>query len=134
MLAIAQPPVRKLLLLHCLAPREKILTESIAFDGTVFFTSFAPGNPGDVCSTSAGTNRVYVRDGSPLPTDDPDDPTDDPTPEDRITTLKQGGIAPETILLFTEGSDPTGCAGVECCDPGLAGGPSRTYWFQDETQ
>jgi len=116
---------------------EKILTESIAFDGTVFFTSFAPGNPGDTCSTAAGTNRVYrvdVKDGAPPPTDDPYDPTDDPRPEDRITTLKQGGIAPETILLFTEGSDPTGCAGVECFDPGLAGGPSRTYWFQDETQ
>ena len=46
----------------------------------------------------------------------------------------QGGIAPETILLFSDGSDPAACAGVECFDPGLVGGATRTYWFQDETQ
>ena len=115
---------------------EKILTESITFNGVTFFTSFSPGNPGAVCETSAGTNRVYrvsVRDGRPLPPDGPL-PPDDPEPKDRITTLKQGGIAPETILLFPGDEEPTACSGVECFDPGFDTGATRTYWYQDETQ
>ncbi len=119
------------------SPGEKILTESIAFNGTVFFTSFAPGNPDNVCETSAGTNRVYrvsVEDGRPKPTDDPWDPEDPYQPDDRIKKLKQGGIAPETILLFPGDEEPTACAGVECFDPGFNDSATRTYWFQDETQ
>lgn len=121
-----------------LSSGEKILTESITFNKTVFFTSFAPGSDASACTTSKGTNRVYqvnVTDGSPRLIDDPYDPQDpqDPlTPDDRVTTLKQGGIAPETILLFTP--EVTACAGVECFDPGFNESANRTYWFQDETR
>ena len=78
--------------------------------------------------------RVSIRDGSPLPPDTPVPPDDPMEPEDRITRLKQGGIAPETILLFPGEDEPTACAGVECFDPGFDADPTRTYWYQDETQ
>ncbi len=120
---------------------EKILTESLTFAGTLFFTSFQPGGAADACSTAAGTNRVYqvsVRNGAPLPPDDPYPPVDPPQdppppqgPDDRITTLKQGGIAPDGILLFPDGIY---CAGTECFDPNVDTSPQRTYWFQDETR
>jgi len=116
---------------------EKILTESISFNGVTFFTSFSPGDPGNVCETSAGTNRVYrvsVRDGRPIPPDTPTEVDELYEPEDRITILKQGGIAPETILLFPGEDEPVACAGVECFDPGFSADPTRTYWYQDETQ
>jgi type IV pilus assembly protein PilY1 len=116
---------------------EKILTESITFNGTTFFTSFSPGANDNPCETTAGNNRVYrvsIRDGSPLPPDTPVPPDDPMEPEDRITRLKQGGIAPETILLFPGEDEPTACAGVECFDPGFDADPTRTYWYQDETQ
>ncbi|RMF96494.1 MAG: hypothetical protein D6727_08140 [Gammaproteobacteria bacterium] len=120
------------------SPGEKILSESITFDNTTFFTSFAPGSSGSACSTAAGTNRVYqvsVRDGRPRVYDNPYPPQTPPQPEDRITTLKQGGIAPETILLFTEDGDgPTACSGVECFDPNFDGSTVRTFWFEDETR
>ncbi len=119
---------------------EKVLAESITFQKTTFITSFSPGNSADVCSTSAGTNRVYqvnVTDGSPRIDQQtpppPNNPPPDLTPADRITELQQGGIAPETILLFTD-DGTNACAGVECFDPNLPQGANRSYWFQDETQ
>ncbi len=120
------------------SPGEKILSESITFDNTTFFTSFSPGTAGNACSTAAGINRVYqvsVKDGRPRVYDNPYPPQTPPEPIDRITTLKQGGIAPETILLFTEDGDgPTACSGVECFDPNFDESTVRTFWFEDETR
>ncbi len=79
------------------ASGEKVLSSSITFDGTVFFTSFSPpgaaaGNQNS-CVASNGQNRVYairVTNGAPIKKpDDPLNPTP-PLPEDRYTELKQG--------------------------------------------
>ena len=75
-----------------------------------------------------------MKDGAPRSTDHCYEPPSYPAPQDRITRLKKGGTTPETILLFTESAAPIGCADVECFEPRLAGRPSRTFWFQDETR
>ena len=119
---------------------EKIMADSFTFSGEIFFTSFEPnGGVGASCSLSAGLNKLYrisLFDGSP--TTNLDQSVDDTilTEEDRTENLKQGGISPEPVFIFTEDQegDPDVCIGAECFDPGFDENATRTYWFQDETQ
>ena len=125
---------------------EKVLSDSITFDDTIFFVGFSPKiNTTNACATGAGTNTLYamsVVNGDPIVDDiaavtDPD--------LARRTSLQQGGIAPTPTILFPSPDDPNctgadcspppvGCVGVECFDPGFANNPVRTLWTQDGIQ
>jgi type IV pilus assembly protein PilY1 len=119
---------------------EKIMAESFTFSGEIFFTSFTPdAGVGASCVLSAGLNKLYrisLLDGSP--TTNLDQSVDDTvlTETDRTINLKQGGISPEPVFIFTDDmeGDPVVCIGAECLDPGFDENAVRTYWFQDETQ
>lgn len=122
-------------------PGEKVVTESFTFQGTVFFTSFAPSSGSDACSAGFGKNRLYrvnVTDGSPEPhPDDMPNPEDPLVPDDRFKELMQGGIAPGPVFFFTYKDDDTSpdvYVGVEGDSSGIGNIYTRTYWFQDETQ
>ena len=126
---------------------QKVLSDSITFDDSVFFVAFSPKtNTQNICAPGAGTNylyRVSVVNGDPVVANlaavtDPD--------AARRTTLQQGGIAPTPTILFPSPDDPAncsgadcspppiGCVGVECFDPGFANNPVRTLWTQDGIQ
>jgi type IV pilus assembly protein PilY1 len=127
-----------------LPANEKVLSDSLTFDDSVFFVSFTP-DTGAVasCSVGRGTNflyRVSVKNGDPVVTNlatlDPNDADDA-----RRSLLSQGGIAPTPSVLFPS-PDPNctgaacsppaiGCVGVECFDPGFANNPVRTLSTQD---
>jgi type IV pilus assembly protein PilY1 len=119
---------------------EKIMADSFTFSGEIFFTSFTPSSSAVAsCVLSAGLNKLYrvsLFDGSP--TNNLDQSVDDTilTEEDRTENLKQGGISPEPVFIFTDDNegDPDVCIGAECFDPGFDENAIRTYWFQDETQ
>lgn len=101
---------------------EKVLAESRTFNNTIFFPTYLPNASAspNSCSPAAGRNRVYVVkaiDGAPVLDLDGDggddgvsgDPDGDGNPNyatnDRFTGLDQGGIAPETIMLFPGRND-----------------------------
>lgn len=124
---------------------QKVLTDSITFDDSVFFVAFSPStNAGNLCATGAGTNflyRVSVVNGDPV-VDYIESVTAGQADDERRTTLQQGGIAPTPTILFPSPDDPNctgaacspppiGCVGVECFDPGFANNPVRTLWTQD---
>ena len=123
---------------------QKVLSDSITFDNSVFFVAFSPQtNTNNVCAPGAGTNflyRVSVVNGDPIVPDiaavtDPD--------AARRQTLQQGGIAPTPTILFPSPDDPSNCTGaacspppiycvgVECGDPDYQNNPVRTLWTQD---
>jgi len=131
-----------------LPANQKVLSDSITFDNSVFFVGFSPDNLAAAsCSVGQGTNFLYqvsVVNGDPvvnnLDTLDPNDADDA-----RRQTLAQGGIAPTPTVLFPSPDDPSctgaacapppiGCVGVECFDPGFANNPVRTLWTQDGIQ
>jgi type IV pilus assembly protein PilY1 len=123
---------------------QKVLSDSVTFDGSVFFVGFSPDNNAAAsCNVGQGTNflyRVSVINGDPvvnnLDTLDPNDADDA-----RRKTLAQGGIAPTPTILFPSpdpncagaacAPPPIGCVGVECFDPNFANNPVRTLWTQD---
>jgi type IV pilus assembly protein PilY1 len=123
---------------------QKVLSDSVTFDDSVFFVGFSPdNNAAATCNAGQGTNflyRVSIVNGDPvvnnLDTLDPNDADDA-----RRTTLAQGGIAPTPTILFPSpdpgctgaacAPPPIGCVGVECFDPGFANNPVRTLWTQD---
>ncbi len=124
---------------------QKVLTDSITFDDSIFFVAFSPdSNAAVTCSAGKGTNflyRVNVVNGDPvvnnLDTLDPNDSDDA-----RRTTLQQGGIAPTPAILFPSPDDPNCvgadcapepimCVGAECGSPFGPNNPVRTLWTQD---
>lgn len=101
---------------------EKVLAESRTFNGSIFFPTYLPNQSASAnsCTPASGRNRVYIvkaLDGSPVLDLDGDggddgvsaDPDGDGNPnyntQDRFTGLDQGGIAPETIMLFPGRND-----------------------------
>jgi type IV pilus assembly protein PilY1 len=124
---------------------QKVITNSITFDDTVFFVGFSPeANLADLCQPSNGRNFLYqvsIVNGDPVVNN-----LDAILPEDadaeRVTELAQGGIAPTPTFLFPSPTDPDcaaaecapppiGCVGVECFDPGFVNNPVRTLWTQE---
>ena len=124
---------------------QKVLSDSVTFDNSVFFVGFSPdNNAAATCNAGQGTNflyRVSVINGDPVVNNldalDPDDADDA-----RRKTLAQGGIAPTPTILFPSPDDPSctgaecspppiGCVGVECFDPDFDNNPVRTLWTQD---
>ncbi len=124
---------------------QKVLSDSITFNDSVYFVAFSPEvNLSNTCAAGAGTNylyRVNVENGDPV--------VNNlnallPGTEDlaRRSTLQQGGIAPSPTILFPSPDSttctgaacsppPIGCVGVECFDPGFENNPVRTLWTQD---
>lgn len=101
---------------------EKVLAESRTFNNTIFFPTYIPNTTSSVntCAPAAGRNRVYVvnaYDASPVldldgdagddgvPGDTDGDGNPNYNTNDRFTGLEQGGIAPETIILFPGRND-----------------------------
>jgi type IV pilus assembly protein PilY1 len=128
-----------------LPANEKVLSDSLTFDNSVFFVSFTPDSVGaSSCEVGRGTNYLYqvsVINGDPVVNNlDALDPND--ADAARRSMLAQGGIAPTPTVLFPSPEDPDctgaacspppiGCVGVECFDPGFANNPVRTLWTQD---
>jgi len=124
---------------------QKVLTDSITFDDSVFFVAFSPdSNAAATCSAGNGSNilyRVNVANGDPVVNNlDTLDPAD--SDDARRTTLQQGGIAPTPAILFPSPDDPNCvgadcsprpimCVGVECNSPFGPNVPVRTLWTQD---
>jgi type IV pilus assembly protein PilY1 len=130
---------------YTLPPNQKVISNSVTFDNSVFFVGFSPeANMMDPCAPSNGRNflyRVSVVNGDPIVNN-----LDTLAPEDadaeRMTELAQGGIAATPAFLFPGAIDPEcegaacspppiGCVGVECFDPGFVNNPVRTLWTQD---
>jgi len=130
-----------------LPPTQKILSDALTFDNSVYFVSFEPQvNSTDPCQAGLSLNRLYRVD---IVNGDPVMEPGYPVPEDgdeadlaRVTTLEQGGIAPKPTFFFPSPTDPNctgadcapppvGCVGVECFDPGFPNFPVRTLWTQD---
>jgi type IV pilus assembly protein PilY1 len=124
---------------------QKVISDSITFDDSVFFVGFSPEeNTADPCAPSNGRNFLYevnIVNGDPV-VNNLDALADADADAERVTPLAQGGIAPTPAFLFPaptdpdcEGKDcsppPIGCVGVECFDPGFANNPVRTLWTQD---
>jgi type IV pilus assembly protein PilY1 len=124
---------------------QKVLSDSVTFDNSVFFVGFTPDNGAAAsCSAGLGSNflyRVSIINGDPVVNNlDTLDPAD--ADDARRKTLAQGGIAPSPTILFPSPDDPNctgmecspppiGCVGVECFDPGFDPFPIRTLWTQD---
>jgi Tfp pilus tip-associated adhesin PilY1 len=115
---------------------EKVLAESVTVNGVIFFPTFTPtgANPDNPClaSTLNRTWAVYLDSAMPFGLRDNEDPdgdgggeTGDPT--DRYTDDKQGGIAPGTSIVQTEGKTVClkGVATHKCVD---IGDVTRTFW------
>lgn len=124
---------------------QKVITDSVTFDDSVFFVGFSPEeNDTDPCQPSIGKNflyRVNVVNGDPVVNN-----LDQLAPEDadaeRVTPLPQGGIAPTPAFLFPSATDPdcegaacspppVACVGSMCFDPLFNNNPVRTLWTQD---
>ena len=124
---------------------QKVIADSITFDGSVFFVGFSPAaNVADTCQPSQGRNflyRVSCGIGDPVVNNlDTLDPAD--ADDERMTELAQGGIAPSPVFLFPSPEDldctgadcappPIACIGVECFNPGFVNRPVRTVWTQN---
>lgn len=124
---------------------QKVLSDSVTFNDSIFFVGFSPDNNAAAsCAAGQGTNFLYqvsVINGDPVVNNlDALDPAD--SDDARRKTLAQGGIAPAPTILFPSPDDPNctgvscspppiGCVGVECFDPDFKNDPVRTLWTQD---
>ena len=125
---------------------QMVLSDSSIFDGEVFFVAFSPDTvAADDCTVTVGRNFLYrmsILNGDPIVLDI-STVTDELADTERVTELKQGGIAPSAQFLFPSPDDPDecegaecspppiGCVGAECFDPGFRPRPVRTLWTQD---
>ncbi len=129
-----------------LPANQKVLATSTTFNNEIFFVAFAPDIANaETCKASAGKNflyRVSVVNGDPIADLDAIAPGMEDA--ERVTDLKQGGIASSAQFLFPSPEDdcegdacsppPIGCVGFECFDPGFPNNPVRTLWTQDGIQ
>lgn len=120
------------------APGEKVLSQSLTLNNTVFFASSTPNTDADACVPGPLTNlayRVSVFDGRPLTNLD-DSAEDGPlTIEDRFVELLQSSIAPAPSYLTDEQGQPQICFGIECFPvPGPGRYTRRTYWVQEQPE
>jgi type IV pilus assembly protein PilY1 len=129
-----------------LPPNQKVLSDSLTFDNSVFFVAFSPENDTNIsCTAGRGTNFLYQVDivnGDPV-VNNLDSIASGQEDEARRENLQQGGIAPTPTILFPSPDDPEtcqgaacspppiGCVGVECFNPGFVNNPVRTLWTQD---
>lgn len=131
-----------------LPPNQKILSDSLTFDDSVFFVAFSPDiNLSNACAAGAGTNflyRVKVENGDPV-VNNLDSLAPSAADAARQSTLQQIGIAPSPVIIFPSADTatctgaacsppPIGCVGVECFNPGFVNNPVRTLWTQDGVQ
>jgi type IV pilus assembly protein PilY1 len=127
---------------------QKVLSDSITFDNSVFFVAFSPDSDSTVsCTGGRGINFLYqvnVINGDPV-VNNLDSIAPGNEDDARRQNLQQGGIAPTPTILFPSPDDadcegaacsppPIGCVGVECFDPGFVNNPVRTLWTQDGIQ
>lgn len=131
-----------------LPPNQKVLSDSITFNDSIFFVAFSPDiNLSNACAAGAGTNFLYqvkVSNGDPV-VNNLDTLAASESDDARESTLQQIGIAPSPAILFPSADPatcsgagcsppPIGCVGVECFNPGFANNPVRTLWTQDGIQ
>jgi type IV pilus assembly protein PilY1 len=124
---------------------QMVLSNSSIFNGEVFFVAFSPDTvAASDCTVTVGRNflyRVSILNGDPI-VENLSEVTDLMADSERMTELKQGGIAPAPQFLFPSPEEdcegeaclpppPVGCVGVECFDPGFRPRPVRTLWTQD---
>ena len=119
---------------------EKVLSESVTFDGTVLFTTFVPVQTASAvdCAPNQGTGAVYavnIEDARPVQDLDTTTASNSLTRADRRLELTRTGIAPEVTILFPplENVDPQAIVAAEKLDGiQLDTAPNKTYWFMNE--
>ena len=119
---------------------EKVLSESVTFDGTVLFTTFVPvqTNSAVDCAPNQGTGAVYavnIEDARPVQDLDATTASNSLTRSDRRVELTRTGIAPEVTILFPplENVRPQAIVAAEKLDNiQLDTAPSKTYWFMNQ--
>jgi type IV pilus assembly protein PilY1 len=129
---------------------EKVLAESITFQGNVFFTTYEPRqlDSPNACTDIFGLNKLYIV--SACNARPPQDLNRNGVLNeiaDRSVELRQQGIAAPPAIIFPPrsvtgpgglGSEPCGpgerpgigITGTETFFPGCIGKPVRTYWRQ----
>ena len=119
---------------------EKVLSESVTFDGAIIFTTFTPvaTTSSGSCAPNQGTGSVFavnVADARPVQDLDTVSSSTSFTRSDRSLTLVRTGIAPEVTILFPpiDGVQPVALVAAEQLDLELNNPPVKTYWFQQET-
>ncbi len=94
---------------------EKVLGQSVTFNGILLFSSFIPvaNVQSNSCSPSQGTSAAWainLFDGQPVFNFDQSNP--DLTASDRKGNLNLGGIPPKPSIIFTEDGDVTAFFGT----------------------
>ena len=111
--------------------KEKVLTESVNFEGTLYFNTYLPSVTSSTsCNPVAGTARAYAVNlltGQPV---EEEDANGDGKP-DRFITLANKGLPPSNTILFPEGSKGAViCVGAECRPLSTGEDKQTTYWRQ----
>ncbi len=135
---------------------EKVLSDSLTFNGTLFFSAFSPTGSSETCGTDLGSNRAYavnVIDATAvfgLDSDGEFVAHNSAGTVDRMMTLKQQGIASDPGIIFTPkdtdiptGDDDGSTETVTATSPILCFGPYctdvvnntpliTTYWLEND--
>lgn len=111
-------------------PGEKVLGQSVSFDGNLIFSTYIPGTDSEACAPEIGSGRVYVLDLlTGVPAFDLDDDGNRDA-NDASIPLTRGGIPPDPTVLLTEagGDVPEILIGSESIDTGILNLTRRTFW------
>ncbi|MBI3562264.1 MAG: pilus assembly protein PilY [Gammaproteobacteria bacterium] len=115
---------------------EKVLANSVTFDGKLFFTTFTPvvSAQATACTPSQGTAKVYavnLLDATPVSNLAADNING--SVADRSATLVRGGIPPEPKIIFTSSGNTTCLIGTETCPSALdfSRKLQKSFWKQN---
>ena len=110
---------------------EKVLSNSITFQGSIFFTTYAPLAPTSACSAALGGGYLYIVnawDATPVLNLDGLGDADNLTKDDRRRQLGRMGIPPSPQIMMPDGGDPVVLVGPETYSPPEQEVSSRIYW------
>ncbi len=113
---------------------EKVLSHPITFQGSVFFTTYAPLAPTSACSAALGGGYLYIVnmwDATPVMNLDGIGDDNNLTKDDRRKQLGRMGIPPSPQVMMPDEGQPVVLVGPETYDPGTQDTNSRTYWRED---
>ena len=107
------------------------MSNSITFQGSIFFTTYAPLAPTSACSAALGGGYLYIVnawDATPVLNLDGLGDADNLTKDDRRRQLGRMGIPPSPQIMMPDGGDPVVLVGPETYSPPEQEVSSRIYW------
>ncbi len=110
---------------------EKVLSNPITFQGSIFFTTYAPLAPASACSAALGGGYLYIVnawDATPVMNLDGLGDLDSLTKDDRRRQLGRMGIPPSPQVMMPDEGGPVILVGPETYDPPEQEVSSRIYW------